>query len=374
MKFSDIPGHKSVKARLQEMADNGRMPHAMMFHGPSGVGKMALARAFAQYIHCEHRMNGDSCGMCPSCLQHQSFNHIDTHYVFPVIKKKSGSPVISDDYLPEWRDYLSRSQWMDFELWLAILGKENGQPMIYADESVALIRKLHYTAHHANKKIVVMWLPERMNAECANKLLKMIEEPFEDTVLLFVSNEASAVLPTIYSRTQRIELKRYSDDQLSRYLQDTYSLEAADSMAIAHVSEGNVNAAVRNLGKAKDSGRYLELFITLMRLAYQRKVKELRDWSGDVADLGREKEVRFLEYCQRLVRENFIYNIQIPSLNYMTRDENAFSANFARFITERNVEKLITELNQAAIEITANGNAKIILFDLAIKIILLLKR
>ncbi|MDE7442667.1 MAG: DNA polymerase III subunit delta, partial [Muribaculaceae bacterium] len=283
-------------------------------------------------------------------------------------------PTVSEDFLPEWRDFLNQSQWMDFERWLTLLGKENGQPMIYADESAALIRKLHYTAHHAHNKVVIMWLPERMNTECANKLLKMIEEPFDDTILLFVSNDASAVLPTIYSRTQRIEMRRYPDELLANYLHYVYSIEPADAMAIAHVAEGNVNAAVRNLGATKDSGRYLELFITLMRLAYKRKVKELRDWSVDVADLGREKEIRFLEYCQRLIRENFIYNIHVPALNYMTRDESAFSANFARFITERNVEKLIAELNRALADIAANGNAKIILFDLAIKVILLLKQ
>lgn len=374
MKFSDIPGHENVKSRLREMADNGRVPHALLLHGPSGIGKMAMARAMAQYLHCENRINGDSCGVCPACLQHQSFNHIDTHYVFPVIKRKSGAPTVCDDYLAEWRDFLNQSPWMDFEQWLMLLGKENGQPMIYADESAALIRKLHYTAHHARNKVVIMWLPERMNAECANKLLKMIEEPFDDTILLFVSNDASMVLPTIYSRTQRIEMRRYPDDLLAAYLMETYAVDPSDAMAVAHVAEGNVNAAARSINTTKDSGKYLELFMSLMRLAYQRKVKDLRDWSVDVADMGREKEVGFLDYCQRLIRENFIYNIGVPGLNYMTRDEVSFSANFARFITERNVEKLIYELNSARTEIAANGNAKIILFDMAIKVILLLKQ
>lgn len=372
MKFSDIPGHEEAKARLRAMADSGRIPHALLIHGPEGIGKMSLARAFAQYVHCEHREMGDSCGRCPSCLQHQSFNHIDTHYVFPVVKKQK-SRLTSDDYMAEWREYLAGSPWMDFGRWLAALDNINAQPMIYVEESASLIRKLTYTSHNVRHRIVILWLPERMNAECANKLLKMIEEPYEDTLLVFVSDNAREILPTIYSRMQRIELKRLSDEIVGEYLADTMSVDPQDAMAVAHIAEGNMIAALKAMEVTKESRQFLELFMSLMRLAYQRKVKELRDWSVAVADLGREGESRFLEYCQRLVRENFIYNLQEPKLNYLTRDEVEFSRNFARFITEANVVKLIEQLNRAKMEIASNGNAKIILFDLAIKVILLLK-
>lgn len=372
MKFSDIPGHEGAKARLRTMAESGRIPHALLIHGPQGIGKMSLARAFAQYVHCEHREEGDSCGRCPSCLQHQSFNHIDTHYVFPVIKKQK-SRLTSDDYMAEWREFLTESPWMDFSRWLTALDNINAQPMIYVEESASLIRKLTYTSHQARHRIVMLWLPERMNAECANKLLKMIEEPYEDTLLVFVSNNAREILPTIYSRLQRIELKRLSDDVVGNYLSETLSVDKQDAMAVAHIAEGNMIAALKAMAVTKESRQFLDLFMSLMRLAYQRKVKELRDWSVAVADLGREGESRFLEYCQRLVRENFIYNLQEPRLNYLTREESEFSRNFARFITEANVVRLIEQLNRAKMEIAANGNAKIILFDLAIKVILLLK-
>ncbi|MDE6491509.1 MAG: DNA polymerase III subunit delta, partial [Muribaculaceae bacterium] len=144
MKFSDIPGHDIAKSRLIAMADSGRIPHALLIHGPKGIGKMSLARAFAQYVHCENRSNGDSCGCCPSCIQHQSFNHIDTHYVFPVVKKQK-SRLTSDDYMAEWREFLTESPWMDFGRWLAALDNMNAQPMIYVEESASLIRKLTYT-------------------------------------------------------------------------------------------------------------------------------------------------------------------------------------------------------------------------------------
>lgn len=373
MKFSDIPGHEEVKSRLRQMVDAGRIPHALLLQGPSGIGKMAVARAFAQYIHCTDRHDGEPCGVCASCLQHQSFNHIDTYYVFPIVKRKSGSSAICDDFLPEWREYLTDSPWMDYDKWLVALDKPNAQPVIYVDESASLLRKLQYTARTSLFKIVIVWLPEKMNTECANKLLKMVEEPFEDTLLVFVSNTPREILPTIYSRLQRIDMRRHSDELTAKWLEQTFGTDAADAMAVAHVAEGSLVAAERQLKVNADSKKFLDLFMQLMRLAYQRKVKELREWSEAVAGIGREKECRFLDYCIRMLRENFIYNIRVPGLNYLNRDEASFSANFARFINERNVEKLIAVLDKARIDIAGNGNAKIIMFDVAVKVILLLK-
>ena len=204
MKFSDIPAHNFAKQKLRTFVDRNKIPHAILLEGPSGIGKYALARAFAQYIHCQNRQNGDSCGMCPSCLQHGSFNHIDTHFVFPVVKKSSPKKSFSDDYIDAWKDFLSENPYMDFQKWLVALDNVNAQPVIYVDESEELIRKLNFTSHQAKYKVVLFWLPERMNQECANKLLKLIEEPYGDTLFVFVSNNSREILPTNYSRTQRI--------------------------------------------------------------------------------------------------------------------------------------------------------------------------
>ncbi len=373
MKFIDIPSHDSVKTRLRNLVDNDRLPHAILFEGSSGIGKFALARAMAQYIHCENRVNGDSCGKCPSCLQHQSFNHIDTHFVFPIVKKNKSKRSFSDDYIEDWRIFLRENPYMDFEKWLETFDNINAQPAIYVDESEDLIRKLNFTSHKAKYKVVLMWLPERMNEECANKLLKLIEEPFNDTIFILVSNNSKEILPTIYSRTQRIELKRLGDDVIAKSLSTKYAIEYQDALAVAHIADGNMIEAEKGLHLTKENQKFLDLFIQLMRLAYQRKVRELRDWSTDIHSLGREQAIRFLVYCQRLIRENFIYNLHVSELNYLNRDEANFSVNFARFISERNVLKLIDVLNQAQTDIAGNANAKIVMFDTSIKIILLLK-
>lgn len=373
MKFSDIPAHDFAKQRLKAFVDINKIPHAILLEGPCGIGKFALARAFAQYLHCQNRINGDSCGKCPSCLQHESYNHIDTHFVFPVVKKSSPKKSFSDDYIDVWKDYLSENPYMDFQKWLVALDNVNAQPAIYVDESEELIRKLNFTSHQAKYKVVLFWLPERMNQECANKLLKLIEEPYGDTLFVFVSNNSREILPTIYSRTQRIELKRLSDEVIAQYLVDNYAVEAQDALALAHIADGNIIEADKMVSLSKENQRFFELFIQLMRLSYQRKVKELKSWSVDVAGLGREQIMRFLTYIQRLIRENFIYNLSVSELNYLNKEEAQFSQNFAKFITENNVIKLIDVFNKALTDISGNANAKIVLYDMSIKVILLLK-
>lgn len=356
------------------MVENDRIPHALLIEGPAGIGKFALARAAAQYIHCENRHDGDSCGECPSCIQHRSFNHIDTHFVFPIVKKKSDRASYCDDFIAEWREFVADNPYMDFRKWMALLDSPNTQPQIYADEADSLIRKLSFTSHNSRYRIVLIWLPERLNVAGANKLLKQIEEPYPDTIFILVSNKPNEILPTIYSRTQRIQLKRLPDHIIAEHLCESYSVDAADASAIAHIAEGSMISAVNSLDTGKENRRFLDLFIALMRLAYQRHVKELKEWSADVAALGREQGLRFIEYCQRLIRENFIYNLSIGELNYLNRDEAAFSKNFARFINERNVMQIAAELDKAAVDIAGNGNGKIVMFDLAIRMILLLKQ
>lgn len=373
MKFSDIIAHDSAKRRLKSFVDSDRIPHAILIEGPEGIGKFALARAFAQYVHCENPHNGDSCGMCPSCIQHQSFNHIDTHFIFPVVKRKGRTTAISDDYIEEWREFLSENPYMDFEKWLEALDNINAQPQIYVDESADLIHKLNFTSHKAKYKIVLLWLPERMKIECANKLLKLIEEPHNDTLFVLVSNDAKQILPTIYSRTQRIEMLRLGTHDVASYLTKKHAIDDATANSIAYLSEGNINKAEKELNLTKESLRFFSLFVELMRLAYQRKIHDLKRWSVDVSSLGREQEIKFLAYCQRLIRENFIYNLNVKGLNYMNNEESQFSVNFAKFITERNVEKLISVLNKAQSDIAGNANAKIVFFDLSVKVILLLK-
>ncbi len=374
MRFRDIPGHEDVKERLRAMADERRVPHALLLEGPVGSAKFMLIRALAQYIHCEnHTPDGDSCGKCPSCLQHQTFNHIDTIYSFPVIKK-AGKSTISNDCFGEFKNFISDSPYMDIEKWIAMLGNINSQPVIYVEEGAELIRRLNFTARQSLFKIVLLWLPERLKEETANKLLKLIEEPHPDTIFLMSSDNSRAILPTIYSRVQRIAVSRYSDDEIKHFLTASYPVSETDAETLARLSSGNVIEALSLVDISRMRQQFLDYFIELMRKAYQRKIGLLRQWSNDVAALGREQIIKFLDYASRLIRENFILNLHVDQLNYLTEDERKFSVNFARFINERNVLKMFEVLNKAREDIAGNANPKIVLFDLAVKTILLIKQ
>lgn len=375
MKFSDIVGHDKAKNLLRAMVDTGHLPHALLINSPAGVGEMMLARTFVQYLHCRHRTtDGEPCGKCPSCIQHATFNHADTHFVFPVLKKKSGGVTLSDDFLPEWREFITDEPFMNFQKWPALLGNANGQPRIYVDDADELRRKLSYSAHSSDVKVALIWLPELMMEAAANKLLKLLEEPADDTMFVLVSNNAAQILPTIYSRVQRVELRPLPDAVVAQMLVDNQGVNPTDAMALAHNAAGNYSVAVDMLKASTLTATFLELFKQLMRSAYSRNVADLKLWSEKVADMGRDTESRFMAYCQRMIRENFILNLSQPELNYLGADEQAFSSRFYPFINHRNVEQLIEEFNRARIDIEGNANAKIVLFDMAIKIIILLKQ
>lgn len=373
MKFSDIIGHQEQIEALRSLVDTDRIPHALLLSGPAGIGKLALARAFAQYIHCTNKINGDSCGKCPSCLQHQSLNNADMHCAFPIVKKSSPKMTISDDYMSRWKEFIDSVPFASFEKWLEIIEAGNSQPQIYVEESVAILHKMNLSNFSAKYKIMLIWLPEKLREEAANKLLKIIEEPFDDTKFILVSNEPQNILATIFSRTQRINLKKLSVSQITDFLTSYMGIENEPATEIARISDGNINSAIENIALSTESHSFRELFQEVMRKAYSRDIRYLKDWSEKVAAMGREKERRFLSYCARMIRENFIYNFGIPQINYLNKEEAQFSSRFAPFINERNVEKIINEIDNAERDIARNANAKIVLFDFCLKLIYYIK-
>lgn len=374
MKFNQIPSHENVKRQLRNMVSDGRVPHAILLHGPAGIGKFQLARTFSQYLHCSApTADGEPCGECSSCQQHESFNHVDSIFVFPVVKSAKFKEPVSADFIAEFKEFCHATPYMDFDKWVGYFDNKNAQPQIYVYESQALEERLAVTTMISRYKTVIIWLPEKMNEQTANKLLKLIEEPHSDTIFILVSNDASSILPTIYSRCRPIAMRKLADDSVASYLEQHLALDHNDALAIAHVADGNMNNALRSMDATSVSRMFFDLFVRLMRLAYQRDVKGLKEWSNDVTALGREQEVKFYDYSRRLIRENFIYNFNIPSLLYLNNTEAAFSKNFARFITENNAENIMNEMDRAAEEIAANANGKIVNFDFAIKMIILIK-
>ena len=372
MFFRDIIGQEEIKQRLIQNVQENKIAHAQLFCGGEGVGKLPLAIAYARYISCLNPSNEDACGKCPNCIKFNHLVHPDLHFIFPVVKKKSTKDVVSDDYIAEWRELIAKTPYFNLHTWLEEMGAENQQAQIYVKESNDIIRKLSLKSSQGGYKIIIIWLPEKMNQECSNKLLKLLEEPAEQTVFLLVSEEPDMLLTTIQSRTQRINIKGIEEKDLKEALMNIHGLQEQDATDIAHRSEGNFLKAIESISLNEENKLFFDLFVALMRLSYQRKIKEMKVWSENVAAMGRERQKHFLSYCQRMIRENFIYNFHNRSITYLGSEEEAFSTRFAPFINERNVMEIMSELNEAQRHIEQNVNAKMVFFDFSLKMIVLL--
>lgn len=373
MRFCDIPGHDSIKQRLCALVDSGRMPHALLLEGKEGSAKFALAMALAQYIQCADRHDGDSCGQCRSCRQMESLGHYDVYYMYPVVKKNS-KPTTSAYFAKEFAEYMAEHPFMGLERWHKFLDDVNAQPAIFVEDANEVLGKLGTTARSGRNKVVVMWMAERMREEAANKLLKIIEEPYADTFFILTTNNPRAILPTIYSRCQRVAVPPYTDAEVAEIVQRYAHVGPETAVAIASTAEGNAARAIAVANNDSAQLQSLDFFTRLMRGAYAKKVSELRSWADELGGKGREANINFYTYCSHLIRENFILNIGKPELNSLTAAEAQFSQRFSPFINERNVEDLLALFDRGVADISANGNARIIAFDTAIQVIMLLRR
>ena len=374
MYFKDIIGQDNVINLLRTAVVEGRVPHAQLICGGEGVGKLSVAIAYARYLCCTHRNGEDACGECPSCKKFDKLVHPDLHFAFPIYKKDSSKTPRSDDFIDKWRQAVAENPYMNLNQWMDHIGTENQQGLIYASQSEEIIRKLTLKSSEGGYKVMIIWMAEKMNGECSNKLLKMIEEPPTQTLFLLVSENPDLLLPTIQSRVQRLTLRPIEEKTIARALSEKYGLVESDAQQIAHASAGNWLQAMEAIHLGNRYKEYIELFMTLMRKSYARDLKGMRQWADTAASLGREPQKNFLIYCQRMIRESFICNFHRPEINYMNADETNFTSRFAPFVNEKNIFGIMDELSEAQRHIEQNVNAKMVFFDLSLKMIMLLKQ
>ncbi len=388
MKFSEVIGQGEAKRQLLQLVAEWRVPHAMLLCGPLGSGKMALAVALASFLLGERDdtdpLQAEAAKALPELPPERKrgaeamlakLAHPDLVFSYPVIRPSGTSSehrMESDDFAKEWNRLITATPYFTMDQWLDAMGAENQQATIGVGESAALTRKLSLKASQGGYKVCVMWLPERMRGECANSLLKLIEEPPSRTVFIMVCEEPEKLLETIRSRTQRIDIKRIDTPTMEQALQEKRYVSAEVARRIARTANGNWLAALKELDAGNENRLFLDMYIMLMRLAYSRRVKDLKKWSEAVVGYGREKQRRMLAYFMRMTRESFVYNFHDPELNYMTIEEEEFARKFSPFINEANVVEL-SELFQRGIrDIGQNANSKIVFFDMALKTIMLL--
>ncbi|MBO5002230.1 MAG: DNA polymerase III subunit delta, partial [Prevotella sp.] len=325
MKFAEVIGQEELKTKLIQMIDGNKVPHAMLLCGPQGCGKMAVALAMASYLLGEKDTKGEeqTARQRNIAAMLERWNHPDLHFSFPVIRPTGTSSehkMTSDDFIKEWKDMLCDGAYFNMDRWLTAMNAANQQAQIGVGESDLLIKKLSIKSSQGGYKVSIIWLPERMNGECANKLLKIIEEPPQQTIFIMVSEEPEKLLETIKSRTQRIDLKKIDNESVTKALIEKRLVSEEAARRIARVANGNWTKALEELDTGNENRQFLDMFILLMRLAYSRNIKELKKWSEAAAGFGREKQKRMLVYFLRLIRENFVYNFRNAELNYMTQE------------------------------------------------------
>lgn len=377
MLFKDVTGQEETKKKLIKTVEENRVSHAQLFFGPEGSGSLPLALAYAQYLSCINRNDNDSCGTCHSCIKYSKLIHPDLHFILPVASTPKVSEPLTEKFLKEWRALFIKNPYLNSTEWYRTIGIENKQGFINVEESKNIIRKLSLKTYESEYKVVIIWLPEKLNKPAANKLLKIIEEPPSKTLFLMVTENLTNILPTIYSRTHLIKIPKLSRDDILAALQQHYNIEQSKMQDAANLADGNYLKAINLLEKTEENNLHFERFVSLMRLCWLYDGTGIIDWVEEITKTGRETQKQFLDYALRLIRENFFMNIDqevSQKINKLTPYESDFSVKFSKFINKKNVFGITNELNQAILDIEANAYGKIVFIDMANKISKLLQK
>jgi DNA polymerase-3 subunit delta' len=364
MLFKDIYGQETLKEKLIQTANSGRISHAQLFLGPEGAGTLPLAIAYSQYINCLQPTETDSCGTCASCVKFGKYVHPDLHFTFPTIaveKKK-----LSNDFIEEWREalianpYLSELQWL---LKLDDEGKKQGN--ITAEECRDIIRKLGLKSYEAKYKTVIIWLPEYLRLE-GNIILKLLEEPPPQTLILLVAQDADKVIATILSRTQIVKVHQLQDEEVTQALVEGYQVPQADAETIARVSEGNLSMALTLIEAGRSD--YHQLFINWMRACYSNNVAEMDACVAKITGTGREFIKSFVGYSLHMLRSVFLYHYADERLIKLSVEEKDFMVKFAFTMNNRNLPDIVKALNDTTYHIERNADLKITFLNLSLYI------
>jgi len=375
MQFSDILGQDSIKNYLIKNALSGRISHAQLFIGQEGWGSLAMAIAYAQFILCNN-VGAENSGGNESCnLKFSSLAHPDLHFIYPnVTNEDIKKNPKSTDFLGDWRDFVNQNPYGNLIDWYKHLGAQNKQGIIRVEDAEDILKSMLLKSFEGGYKIMIIWMAEKMNHEAANKILKLLEEPPEKTLFILITENEEELLPTIRSRCQITHFARLPDQIISKALQLNYFLDEHSATSVALQSQGNYNKAIHFVKNNSDDDEYEKWFVAWVRTAFVAKknassIRELILWSETIAGIGREGQKQFLNYCINMFRQALLYNYSTEKLIYLaTKVDNFTLEKFAPFVNGNNIKEIFESLSSAIYHIERNGNAKIILTDLSIKL------
>lgn len=375
MQFDTIIGHPHLKKYLKETLSKGRIPHAQLFVAPQGSGALPMAIAYAQQLLCSN--NGEDNTSC--LLKFSKLAHPDLHFAFPVVTTENvKTKPVSDLFLEDWRQFLLENPYRSLFDWLQYLGVENKQGQMGVAEAEAIIKKLILKPFEGQFKVMIIWMAEKMNASAANKLLKIIEEPPKNTVLILITENEDQVLKTIQSRCQVLRFLPLSETVISENLQSKFDTPPHDAHNIAIQAQGSWSKACQLLNQDTKDDQFEEWFITWIRTAFKAKgnaavINDLIEWSATIAASGRETQKQFLSYCLSFFRQALLQNYNTEALVYLEPKTPNFSLDkFAPFVNNANILDITKALETTIYHIERNANAKIVLLDLSIKLTRLL--
>ncbi|MBK8054965.1 MAG: hypothetical protein IPK35_17265 [Saprospiraceae bacterium] len=362
MYFKEIAGKESVKKSLIKAVDNGRIPHAQLFLSREGFGSLPIALAYASYIQCQERVDGDSCGVCSNCIKSHKFIHPDIHFSFPVVKSgdKKRSDTTSDDFLPKWREILKANPDMNTSDWLQHIDADNNLPNINVKECNDIMHKLNMMSFESDNKILIMWLPEYLHNE-GNRLLKLIEEPTDNTFIILVAENQDMILQTILSRCQLVKIPAYENYEISKFLVEKYGIQQDQALQFANLADGNINAAM-NIAK-NEATDYSEMLISWLRVAYKSDAIEINEWIKGISEMDKDEQKNFFEYGLHFFRQ-YLFRMMTKSENVqLTTKEMEVAVKMEKIINPSKAEVIVKLINDSIENINRNINLRIMLFS-----------
>jgi DNA polymerase III subunit delta' len=365
MQFSEVVGHEDLKALFIEEIKNDKVSHAQLFLGKPGYGTLPLALSFVQYLFCENKQEKDSCGQCASCRKVENLQHPDVHFSFPTVQTISK---ISNNVLGDWRDQIDNEPYFDLNKWIKRIDVKERKPIIGKDESQQIIKKLSLRSYEGGYKVMIIWMAEEMNTTCANKLLKIIEEPPSKTLFILVAESQEYMLQTILSRTQKVLIPRIEMSALSEYLKRAKNMGSEGADSVAARSDGDLLEAQEFIGDHVEHDQNREQFVQLMRVCYKKNVMDMIQWAESIAATSKEHQKVFLKYALHMFRQSLLRNYTEDHLTRVSSEEDKFLQNFSKYITGNNIGDFTETFNKAHYHIERNANGKILFTNLCFQV------
>ncbi|MBE0641857.1 MAG: DNA polymerase III subunit delta' [Bacteroidales bacterium] len=381
MRFGEIIGQQEIQIKLMRSAQSGRVSHAQLFFGPEGSGALALALAYAQYLHCSEPVTDsisglpDSCGHCSSCMKYSKLIHPDLHFIFPVAATPQvpKNPV-SRSFYEKWREFLLATRgYGNLIDWYNHIGIDRKQGLINAEDCSEILRTLSYKSYQGGYKIMIIWMVEKLFHAAAPKILKVLEEPPDQTLFILVTESPDQIIRTIQSRTQFVKILPISDPDLGDALRRLGGIESGNIPDIVRMAQGNYREALRLANQENPDMELFERFKLWMRACFQNKAPELLDVVRETSSLGREAQKHFLIYALKIVRESLLLDIRGDSLSRLTKAELDFVRNFSPFVHLKNGESIVLAMEEAFQEIERNANPNILFTSLSLRLAALLR-